>query len=48
MNIDKIKNQELCGKPTGVEFSFNPNADRYTVSRTGWNVFKHSDDDDDN
>jgi twinkle protein len=38
MNIDKIKNTELCGKPTGVEFHFHEDADRYSVKRTGWEV----------
>jgi twinkle protein len=38
MNIDKIKHTELCGTPTGVEFRFLPDAERYTVSRTGWDV----------
>jgi twinkle protein len=39
MNIDKIKNAELCGKPTGVKFFFNANAERYSVQGTGWDVF---------
>ncbi|MGA7327061.1 MAG: toprim domain-containing protein, partial [Rhodomicrobium sp.] len=39
MNIDKIKNVELCGRPTGVEFRFHADAERYSVSRTGWDVF---------
>ena len=44
MNIDKIKNQELCGKPTGVEFRFLPDAERYVVSRTGWDVLYENDE----
>jgi twinkle protein len=42
LNIDKIKNVELCGRPTGVEFNFLPDAERYAVNDTGWHVFdKH-------
>lgn len=44
MNIDKIKNRELCGTPTGVEFRFHPSQDRYTVARTGWNVLRGEED----
>lgn len=38
LNLDKIKNQELCGKPTGVELKFDASRERYTVTRTGWDV----------
>ncbi len=38
LNVDKVKNAELCGKPTGVILQFDPSADRYTVDRTGWDV----------
>jgi twinkle protein len=44
MNIDKIKNQELCGRPTGVEFRFDENAERYKVSNTGWDVLYETDE----
>lgn len=38
LNLDKIKNQELCGKPTGVELKFDPRRERYSLVRTGWEV----------
>jgi twinkle protein len=44
INIDKIKNTELCGKPTGIELTFNEYADRYHVSATGWEVLSEKDD----
>lgn len=44
LNIDKIKNQELCGKPTGVELKFNPESEKYSVTRTGWNVLFDDDE----
>lgn len=44
MNEDKIKNQELCGKPTGVKFNFLPDQERYVVSGTGWDVLYEKDD----
>ncbi len=44
MNIDKIKNQELCGKPTGVEFIFDDKAERYKVSNTGWECLYETDE----
>jgi twinkle protein len=44
LNIDKIKNQELLGKPTGVELKFHADKEKYTVSRTGWDVLFDDED----
>lgn len=44
INIDKIKNRELCGTPTGVELKFVKDEERYKVSRTGWDVLFDDDD----
>lgn len=44
VNIDKIKNRELCGIPTGVELKFYPSEERYRVNRTGWNVLFDEDE----
>lgn len=38
INIDKIKNRDLLGVPTGVELKFQKDRERYVVSRTGWDV----------
>jgi twinkle protein len=38
VNIDKIKNRELYGEPTGVELKFLKEQEKYIVSRTGWDV----------
>jgi len=38
LNIDKIKNHELCGFPTGAEFRFDKNTERFILKRKGWDV----------
>jgi twinkle protein len=44
VNIDKIKNRELCGQPTGVELRFNSRSDEFSVSRTGWDALYSGDE----
>ena len=44
VNIDKIKNRELYGEPTGVELKFLKEQEKYVVSRTGWNVLYEEDE----
>ncbi len=44
VNIDKIKNRELYGEPTGIELRFYKEEERYRVSRTGWNVLFEEED----
>jgi twinkle protein len=43
VNIDKIKNRELYGEPTGVELKFMKEQEKYVVSRTGWDVLFEED-----
>jgi twinkle protein len=38
MNIDKCKNTELLGKPTGIKFRFDEATERYRVEQTGCDV----------
>jgi len=44
LNIDKIKNRELLGTPTGVELKFEKDQERYRVNRTGWDVLFDDDE----
>ena len=36
LNMDKVKNRDLCGEPTGAVFGFDRKRERYMVLRTGW------------
>jgi twinkle protein len=47
MNIDKVKNAELCGKPTGIKFRLNEATERYIVVETGWDCLSTRNNDDD-
>lgn len=44
VNPDKIKKQEVFGKPIGIEFWFCAYEERFYVSRTGWDIFSGEDD----
>jgi twinkle protein len=38
INIDKCKNTELLGKPTGIRLRFDEMSERFRVDGTGWDV----------